>query len=76
MGIEQYMAKKRVIPIYMIVTQDKYELPLFVAESLAEMSEMTGIREDTLRKGFSRIRKKRDSKYRIAWVRKGKRWPQ
>lgn len=82
MGIEQYMAKteyakkiqRGLVPLYMIVTQDKYELPIFVAGSIQEMSRMTGLKEASLKSEFSRNRKNKASKYRIVWVRGGKQW--
>lgn len=36
---------------WMIVTRDKYELPLVVAESVAELAKMTGINPVVIRKG-------------------------
>lgn len=35
--------------IYMGVTPDKYELPIFVADSLKELAEMSGFDYDSVR---------------------------
>lgn len=35
--------------IYMGVTPDKYELPIFVADSLKELAEMSGFDYDSIR---------------------------
>ncbi len=34
--------------LYTVVTKDKYELPLFVADNLSELSAYTGISKDNL----------------------------
>ncbi|WP_277220676.1 hypothetical protein [Peptoniphilus vaginalis] len=40
--------------IYMGVTPDKYELPLFVADSLKELAEMSGYDYDSIRHRISK----------------------
>ena len=40
--------------LYMGVTPDKYELPLFVADSLKELSKMSGIDYDSIRHRISK----------------------
>lgn len=44
---------KNIKYLYMMVTPDKYELPLAVADSIKELSEMTGIKAGTLSVYFS-----------------------
>lgn len=40
--------------LYMATTTDKYELPLFVADSSAELSRKFGINVNTIRTNISR----------------------
>ena len=40
--------------LYLGVTPDKYELPLFVADSLKELSKMSGFDYDSLRYRISK----------------------
>lgn len=40
--------------IYMGVTPDKYELPIFVANSLKELAEMSGFDYDSIRHRISK----------------------
>lgn len=40
--------------LYMGVTPDKYELPLFVADSLKELANITGIDYDSIRHRISK----------------------
>lgn len=42
--------------IYMKVTADEYELPLFVAETVRELAEMTGTTENNIRSSISKRR--------------------
>lgn len=35
--------------LYMMVSKDKYELPLAVADSVRELAEMTGGKENSIR---------------------------
>lgn len=43
--------------IYMMVTADVYELPLAISDSLADLSKITGIKEDNLRNKFKNCRR-------------------
>lgn len=43
--------------LWMKVTNDKYELPLAVAESIAELARMTGTTRNSLNSIFCRNRK-------------------
>ena len=54
--------------IWMMVTRDKYELPLAIADTARELAEMTGLHETSIMKGvlsyeagskYSRFRKVR-----------------
>ena len=40
--------------IYMGVTPDKYELPMFVADSLKELAKMSGFDYDSIRHRISK----------------------
>lgn len=54
---------------YMIVTKDKYELPLCVTESLQDMSRITGVSYHSLWTAFAHYKKKKGkSKYRMLTV--------
>lgn len=46
------MQKKK--KLYMILTKDKYELPRFVADSVPELSRMSGKTVSAIRSGISR----------------------
>lgn len=51
--IEQYMVKARPSVILM-VTRDKYELPLVVASTVDEMAQITGVQRNTIYKSITR----------------------
>lgn len=53
--------------IYMLMTTDKYELPLAVADTTRELSALIGVREDAIRSAMSKARK-RGSKCRYVKV--------
>lgn len=42
--------------LYMIVSRDKYELPMAVADSISELAVITGMNVKTLRSSFSRLK--------------------
>lgn len=43
--------------VYMLVSNDKYELPICIADTQRELAEMIGVKEDTIRSVMSRCRK-------------------
>ena len=43
--------------VYMLVSNDKYELPICMADTQRELAEMIGVKEDTIRSVMSRCRK-------------------
>lgn len=43
--------------IYMLITRDKYELPLAVADSKKELGKMLGVSPTTIANSISRSRK-------------------
>lgn len=51
--IEQYMVKARP-SVIMMVTQDKYELPLLVTSTVDEMARLTGVKRATIYKSIGR----------------------
>ncbi|MBE5741199.1 MAG: hypothetical protein E7351_01535 [Clostridiales bacterium] len=53
--------------VYLLVTADKFELPLMVAETFAELTEMTGLQYTTLRSALIR-NSVIDGRYRIIKV--------
>ena len=56
--------------LYMKVTNDKYELPLAVADSIADLARMTGIKPESLYSIISRDRhgKKHSYSYREVYI--------
>lgn len=59
--IEQCMAKVRPYVIVM-VTQDKYELPLLITSTVDEMSFLTGVKRNTI---YTCIRRGRGRFYKV-----------
>lgn len=49
---------KRQKTVYMLVTQDKYELPLAVADSVAELAQILGIKQNIISSAISHAKKK------------------
>lgn len=50
--------------LYVISTTDEYELPLFVADSVAELSKMSGVQPNTISQS---ICQKRPGYHKIPW---------
>ena len=46
--------------LWMVVTDDKYELPLYVAETAEELSRITGVNVNTIRSSVSHVRSGRN----------------
>lgn len=44
--------------LYMMVTKDKYELPLAVADTMAELARMVGVLPDSVRSAMCHDRKR------------------
>lgn len=44
--------------VYMLVTQDKYELPLVVADTVAELAKLTGQKRSSVASAISHAKKK------------------
>lgn len=62
--IEQYMrqyqwAQSKLTPVYMLVTKDRFELPLAVADSVTELARMVGVHQATISKSINTRRKSR-----------------
>ena len=58
------------IPLYLIVTLDKYELPLAVGDNMADLARLTGRSPSNLAHSFNRSRRsgwKKES-CREVWV--------
>lgn len=58
------------IPIYMIVTTDEYEFPLYWNESIESLAKRAGVRFDSLRRAFAKSHMGRTvrSKYKKVWI--------
>ena len=50
--------EKKQSAVYMMVTQDKYELPLAVADTVAELARLTGQKRNTIASAMSHAKKK------------------
>ena len=44
--------------VYMLVSNDKYELPLVVADSVAELAHILGIKQNVISSAISHSKKK------------------
>lgn len=44
--------------VYMLVTQDRYELPLIVADTMAELARLTGQKRSSVASAISHAKKK------------------
>lgn len=63
--LEQYMrkykwAEKNLKPLYLMVTKDKYELPLAVADTADELGRLVGVDQSTIIKSITH---RKNSKY-------------
>jgi hypothetical protein len=56
------------IPVFMAVSQDKYELPLAVADSMWELARLRGVTESAVCKGITRQNRGQKSKYIRVWI--------
>ena len=54
--------------LYMKVTRDKYELPVAVAETKAELARMLGIKRENVRTAFSHAKKFKNPTYVVVEV--------
>lgn len=56
-------------PLYLMVTKDKYELPMVVADSSYELAAMAGVNVINIMHAISRRskRKAKKSRYQIVW---------
>ena len=58
-------------PLYLLVTTDKYELPLAVADSKEELAQIAGVSVGTISANLSRrklAKRPGRSKYQVVWV--------
>lgn len=49
--------------IYIMVTKDEYELPMAIADTVKELSVMTGKSENAIRSGISNHKRGRRSRF-------------
>ena len=54
--------------LYLKVTRDKYELPVAVAETKAELARMLGIKREHVRSAFFHAQKYKNSTYVVVEV--------
>lgn len=60
--LEQYMqkykwAENNMKPLYLLVTKDKYQLPLAVADTAEELARIVGVNQSTIIKCINRRKK-------------------
>ena len=55
-------------PIYMAVTQDKFELPYAIADSAWELARMLGVDVTSVLQATSRKKPRKNSKYKLVFV--------
>lgn len=55
-------------PIYMAVTQDKFELPYAIADSAWELARMLGVDVTSVLKATIRKKPRKNSKYKLVFV--------
>ena len=57
-------------PVYMVVTQDKYELSIAWAESAWELARMLGVDATSILHAVGRREKspRKESKYKLVWL--------
>ncbi len=77
--IERYMKKYKwaedregKVPLYIRVSNDKFRLPLVVADSVGELARILGVRPSTVTKGlkYQCKDKNRQPLYEVVWVEK------
>lgn len=50
---------KKLTPLWLMVTKDKYQLPLAVADTSVELAKMVGVKPSTIIKSVTHRRKSR-----------------
>ena len=57
-------------PVYLLVTKDKFELPLAVADSMYELARICGVTPSTIMNSVSTTSKRQvnNSQYKRVWV--------
>lgn len=58
-------------PLYLLVTEDKYELPLAVVDSKEELAQIAGVSAGNIAAILSRRKRAKcpgRSKYQVVWV--------
>ena len=53
-------AKKGLKPLYLLVTKDKYQLPLAVADTAEELAQLVGVSAPTI---FKCLNQRKNSRY-------------
>lgn len=58
------------IPLFLIVTTDKYRLPVMVCDSMEELAELAGVDLSTVIKGVQKFNRGKKTKYEVVWIEK------
>lgn len=56
------------IPVYMLVTNDRYELPVAVEDTIYALARLVGVTESSVSKGVTRSEMGGKSKYHRVWI--------
>lgn len=71
--VEQYAChydwyRPDMIPLFLIVTTDKYRLPVMVCDSIEELAKCAGVAISTAIVGIQRFNQGRKTKYEVVWI--------
>jgi len=58
------------IPLFLVVTTDKYRLPVMVCDSMEELAERAGVALSTVIKGVQKFNRGKKTKYEVVWIEK------
>lgn len=59
--------QKNLIPVFMVVTQDKYQLPVLIADSVEEFAQKLGVKKQT---ALKYLRDKTKAQYITVYIKK------
>lgn len=64
------------MPLYLMVTSDRFRLPIAVADSMEELSQMVGVSVTSISHAINNVKqgKRKKSKYEVVFVERGGIW--
>lgn len=66
MGLNDYLVPVKYRPVYMCVTKDEYELPIAVADSMAELARIMHVDSAWICRAIKNT--EINTKYRKVWI--------